>query len=73
MVGAAPRELLAVRRRTIGYVSQFLRVIPRVATLDVVIEPLRAFGVPREAARRARARAAGAARGFPSGCGACRR
>ena len=50
MAGAGPRELLAVRRRTIGYVSQFLRVIPRVATLDVVIEPLRAFGVPREAA-----------------------
>jgi len=50
MVGAAPRELLAVRRRTIGYVSQFLRVIPRVPALEVVIEPLRAFGVPREAA-----------------------
>jgi len=50
MAGAGPREVLAVRRRTIGYVSQFLRVIPRVPTLDVVIEPLRAFGVPREAA-----------------------
>jgi len=50
MAGAGPREVLAVRRRTIGYVSQFLRVIPRVPTLDVVIEPLRAFGVPRDAA-----------------------
>ncbi len=50
MVSAEPRELLAVRRRTIGYVSQFLRVIPRVPALDVVIEPLRAFGVPRETA-----------------------
>jgi len=50
MAGAGPRELLAVRSRTIGYVSQFLRVIPRVPTLDVVIEPLRAFGVPRETA-----------------------
>jgi alpha-D-ribose 1-methylphosphonate 5-triphosphate synthase subunit PhnL len=50
MVDAGPRELLAVRRRTIGYVSQFLRVIPRVPTLDVVVEPLRAFGVAREAA-----------------------
>jgi alpha-D-ribose 1-methylphosphonate 5-triphosphate synthase subunit PhnL len=50
IVGAGPRELLAVRRRTIGYVSQFLRVIPRVPTLDVVIDPLRAFGVDREAA-----------------------
>jgi alpha-D-ribose 1-methylphosphonate 5-triphosphate synthase subunit PhnL len=50
MVGAEPRVLLAVRRRTIGYVSQFLRVIPRVPALDVVIEPLRAFAVPRETA-----------------------
>jgi alpha-D-ribose 1-methylphosphonate 5-triphosphate synthase subunit PhnL len=50
MVDAGPRELLAVRRRTIGYVSQFLRVIPRVPTLDVVVEPLRAFAVPRDAA-----------------------
>ena len=30
MASAAPREVLAVRRRTVGYVSQFLRVIPRV-------------------------------------------
>ena len=50
MVDAGPRELLAVRRRTIGYVSQFLRVIPRVPTLEVVVEPLRAFGVARDAA-----------------------
>ena len=48
MAGARPRELLAARARTIGYVSQFLRVIPRVPTLDVVVEPLRGFGVPRE-------------------------
>jgi alpha-D-ribose 1-methylphosphonate 5-triphosphate synthase subunit PhnL len=50
MVDAGPRDLLAVRRQTIGYVSQFLRVIPRVPTLDVVIEPLRTFGVARETA-----------------------
>ncbi|WP_027134264.1 phosphonate C-P lyase system protein PhnL [Geminicoccus roseus] len=51
-----PREVLAVRRRTLGYVSQFLRVVPRVATLDVVAEPLLALGTDREAAReRARA------------------
>lgn len=37
---ARPRELVALRRDTIGYVSQFLRVIPRVAALDVVAEPL---------------------------------
>jgi alpha-D-ribose 1-methylphosphonate 5-triphosphate synthase subunit PhnL len=37
---ATPRELVALRRHTIGYVSQFLRVIPRVSALDVVAEPL---------------------------------
>ncbi len=37
---ASPRELVAMRRHTIGYVSQFLRVIPRVSALDVVAEPL---------------------------------
>ena len=51
---AAPREILALRRETLGYVSQFLRVVPRVPTLDVVAEPLLALGV-EEAAARARA------------------
>lgn len=37
---ASPRELVALRRHTMGYVSQFLRVIPRVSALDVVAEPL---------------------------------
>lgn len=37
---ATPREVLAVRRDTIGYVSQFLRVVPRVVALDIVAEPL---------------------------------
>jgi len=39
MVGAEPREIIAVRRETMGYVSQFLRVIPRVTCLDIVMEP----------------------------------
>lgn len=39
LVGAEPRQVLAVRRQSLGYVSQFLRVIPRVSTLDVVMEP----------------------------------
>lgn len=56
MVRAEPREALDVRRRTIGYVSQFLRVVPRVPAVDVVAEPLRDLGVVREVARdRARA------------------
>jgi len=46
LVGADARTVLAVRRRTVGYVSQFLRVIPRVPALDVVAEPLRALAVP---------------------------
>jgi alpha-D-ribose 1-methylphosphonate 5-triphosphate synthase subunit PhnL len=37
---ASPRTLVELRRHTIGYVSQFLRVIPRVSALDVVAEPL---------------------------------
>jgi alpha-D-ribose 1-methylphosphonate 5-triphosphate synthase subunit PhnL len=48
---AAPREILKLRRETLGYVSQFLRVVPRVPTLDVVAEPLLALGVAEEAAR----------------------
>lgn len=46
-----PRTVLEVRRRTLGYVSQFLRVIPRVSTLDVVAEPLRALGVSGDKAQ----------------------
>jgi alpha-D-ribose 1-methylphosphonate 5-triphosphate synthase subunit PhnL len=48
---AAPREIIALRRETLGYVSQFLRVVPRVPTLDVVAEPLRAVGIEAETAR----------------------
>src|SRR5581483_6658271 len=53
---ATPRQVLDVRRRTLGYISQFLRVIPRVPTLKIVAEPLRAQGVaPGEAEDRAAA------------------
>lgn len=48
---AEPRQVLSVRRATIGYVSQFLRAVPRVATLDVVAEPLIANGMARAEAR----------------------
>lgn len=41
---AGPRRVMALRRTAMAYVSQFLRVIPRVATLDVVVEPLLAEG-----------------------------
>ena len=56
IVGAEPRTILDVRRRSLGYVSQFLRVIPRLPTLEVVAEPLRALGAgPGEARMRAAA------------------
>lgn len=44
---AEPRQVLNVRRATIGYVSQFLRAVPRVATIVVVAEPLIAGGMTR--------------------------
>jgi len=42
---ADPRTVLDVRRQTMGYVSQFLRTVPRVAAIDVVAEPLLSRGV----------------------------
>jgi len=48
---AEPRQILSIRRSTIGYVTQFLRAVPRVATIDVVAEPLVVSGVPNEEAR----------------------
>jgi alpha-D-ribose 1-methylphosphonate 5-triphosphate synthase subunit PhnL len=52
LVGAEPRVTLDVRRRTVGFVSQFLRVIPRVAAVDVVAEPAIRLGTDRVDARR---------------------
>ena len=45
MATAEPRRIIELRQLTVGYVSQFLRVVPRVSTLDVVSEPLRMLGV----------------------------
>jgi alpha-D-ribose 1-methylphosphonate 5-triphosphate synthase subunit PhnL len=56
IASASPRKVLEIRRDTIGYVSQFLRAVPRVSALDVAAEPLLVRGVPREEAHeRARA------------------
>ena len=56
MATAAPRQVLAARASTLGYVSQFLRVVPRVPARDIVAEPLVAAGIAREeAAARAEA------------------
>ena len=51
IVQAQPREVITLRREVLGYVSQFLRVVPRVPTLDVVAEPLRALGIPADQAQ----------------------
>jgi alpha-D-ribose 1-methylphosphonate 5-triphosphate synthase subunit PhnL len=48
---ADPRTILAVRRETLGYVSQFLRVVPRVAALDIVAEALLERGIDAASAR----------------------
>jgi alpha-D-ribose 1-methylphosphonate 5-triphosphate synthase subunit PhnL len=47
---ASPRQVLAARRDTMGYVSQFLRCVPRVGALPVVAEPLVERGVNQSAA-----------------------
>lgn len=49
MVQAPARQILAVRRQTIGWVSQFLRVIPRISALDVVMQPMLELGYERQA------------------------
>lgn len=50
IAAADPRAVLAARRDTMGYVSQFLRCVPRVSALEVVAEPLVVRGVSVEEA-----------------------
>lgn len=51
LASADPRTILAVRQETLGYVSQFLRVVPRVPALDVVAEVLVGRGISQQEAR----------------------
>ncbi|MCA7082659.1 phosphonate C-P lyase system protein PhnL [Cupriavidus sp. DB3] len=51
LTNAPEQRVLRLRRDVIGYVSQFLRAIPRVGALDVVAEPLQQRGVDRNVAR----------------------
>jgi alpha-D-ribose 1-methylphosphonate 5-triphosphate synthase subunit PhnL len=51
VAAAAPRQILALRRAVMGYVSQFLRAVPRVAAIDVVAEPFGCASAARDAAR----------------------
>ncbi|MES2536437.1 MAG: phosphonate C-P lyase system protein PhnL [Pseudomonadota bacterium] len=48
---ASAQEVHAVRQTSLGFVTQFLRVIPRISTLDLVAEPLRSRGVAADAAK----------------------
>ncbi|MDA5544861.1 phosphonate C-P lyase system protein PhnL [Yersinia rochesterensis] len=48
MVSAEARQIMAVRRHTVGWVSQFLRVIPRISALNVVMQPLLELGIDRQ-------------------------
>jgi alpha-D-ribose 1-methylphosphonate 5-triphosphate synthase subunit PhnL len=47
LASANPRAVIEARRESIGYVSQFLRVIPRISTRDIVAEPMVARGMAR--------------------------
>ncbi|WP_209124174.1 phosphonate C-P lyase system protein PhnL [Alkalihalobacillus sp. BA299] len=50
LVQAAEREMLAIRKKEIGYVSQFLNVMPRVTALEVVADALIEMGETSERA-----------------------
>lgn len=52
IVGAEARTIIKARKEVMGYVSQFLRVIPRVSCLDVVMEPALARGWSIDQARQ---------------------
>lgn len=49
---AGEHQILELRRREIGFVTQFLRCLPRQSTLDVVAQPLLCLNVPRDEARQ---------------------
>lgn len=52
LASADPRTVLTLRRDAIGYVSQFLRTVPRVSALDVVAEPLVVRGSDKDEAQK---------------------
>jgi alpha-D-ribose 1-methylphosphonate 5-triphosphate synthase subunit PhnL len=51
LVGAPPHVVLDLRERTLGHVSQFLRVIPRISAIDLVAQPLLTRGFDETQAR----------------------
>jgi len=51
LASATEHDILRIRSREIGYVSQFLKVIPRVPAIEVVAEPLIGLGMPEAEAK----------------------
>ena len=51
VVAATPRQIVDLRRRAMSYVSQFLRVIPRVGSQDIVTRAAQEGGLDAGAAR----------------------
>lgn len=49
---ASEHQILELRRREIGFVTQFLHCLPRQSTLDVVAQPLFSLGSARDEARQ---------------------
>ena len=70
---AEPRQILELRRNALGYVSQFLRAVPRVAAIDVVAEPLVMCRRRADEARGRRRPICCRGSTFRSGFGRCRR
>lgn len=52
MVSAPARAVLDVRRQSVGWVSQFLRVIPRISALNLVMQPLVELGIDKAQAQQ---------------------
>ncbi len=50
LVRSEPRKIIQIRKETMGYVSQFLRVVPRVPCIDIVAEPLLERGIDQAVA-----------------------
>lgn len=48
---ASPREIMALRKSVMGYVSQFLRVIPRVGSREIIAARGRESGLSTEVAQ----------------------
>ncbi len=52
VAAAGPRQIIGLRKNVVGYVTQFLRAVPRVAAIDIVADPLVSGGAARESARK---------------------